>query len=247
MKSILLLGDAHLRDGDPELESFLQFLRSIPDPPDTLIIVGDLFDLWIGSPAFLSDCHRRVIEQLEALQERGTQSIYVEGNRDYRLKSLYKSGPFKQVCEDGLDLTYGGRTLHIVHGDRINRSDRPYRLWRRIAKGPWLLGALEWLPAKAGRSVAMRLERRIARTNRRHRIAFPETECRRFALEQRGRGADTLVLGHFHKEMRLTFDDGAKKIEVYVLGSWREDRRFLRIREDGRAQFEGIPVPGVAS
>jgi UDP-2,3-diacylglucosamine hydrolase len=246
MKSILLLGDAHLRDEDPELEAFLQFLRSIPDPPALLVIVGDLFDLWIGSAAFVSEGHRRVIRQLEALHQGGTESIYVEGNRDYRLKSFYRGGPFKEVCEDGWDLAFGGRTLHVVHGDRINRRDRPYQLWRRMAKGPWLLGALEWLPGNAARSVAERLERRIARTNRRHRVAFPEAECRRFALEQRDRGADTLVLGHFHKEMRLTFDDAGTRIEVYVLGSWREGRRFLRIREDGSARFEGIPGSGGA-
>ena len=134
----------------------------------------------------------------------------------------------------------------MTHGDCINRDDRPYRLWRKVAKGPWLLGAFERLPRRMATALTQRLEKGIAKTNRRHRIAFPEAECRRFALDQRKRGLDTLVVGHFHKEMRLVFGEGSETIEVYVLPSWREGRRFLRIREDGTARFEEFREDGIS-
>ena len=247
MKSILLMGDAHLRDQDPELDAFLLFLRQVPILSGALYILGDLFDLWIGSPTFQSDCHRRVVDGLIALKAAGIEVVYVEGNRDYRLKSLYGAGPFSAVVEEGWDVAFGGRRIHLAHGDLVNREDRPYRLWRRLAKGPWLLGVLEWLPRQAAAAVALHLERKIARTNRRHRVQFPQEQCRRFALERRGRGSDTLVLGHFHREMRLAFEQGADTIEVFVLPSWRENRRYLRILEDGSAAFESFGSPGVGS
>ncbi|MCI0410766.1 MAG: metallophosphoesterase [Acidobacteria bacterium] len=246
MNSILLLGDAHLREEDPEVELFLDFLRHLPAEADALYLLGDLFDLWIGSQAFISGSHRRVVDGIVALRAAGIDVYYVEGNRDYHLKSLYGSSVFREIAQESLDLAFGNRRIHLAHGDLVNQEDRPYRRWRRLAKGPLLLGILERLPEGLARGLARHLERRIARTNRRHRIRFPEEQCRRFATEQRDKGADTLVLGHFHQETRLSWQAGGKEIEVFVLPSWREGRRYLRIFEDGRAGFETFGTVEVA-
>jgi UDP-2,3-diacylglucosamine hydrolase len=246
MNSILLLGDAHFREEDPEVDIFLDFLRRLPVGAKALYLLGDLFDLWIGSEAFVSGCHRKVVDGIVALRAAGTEVFYVEGNRDYHLKSLYGPSVFREIAEESLHLDFGGRKIHLAHGDLVNQEDRPYQRWRRLAKGPLLLGMLQRLPEALARAAARHLERRIARTNRRHRIRFPEEQCRRFALEQRANGADTLVLGHFHQEAHLRWETDGAGIEVFVLPSWREGRRYLRISEDGRAEFEAFHSPGVA-
>jgi UDP-2,3-diacylglucosamine hydrolase len=240
MSSILLLGDAHLHEGDPELGFFLRFLKSLPSRTSALYLLGDLFDLWIGAEEFLSASHSRVVEALRELRACGVPLTYVEGNRDYHLGRVFRPDPFQEVAGEGTDVAFGSRRIHLAHGDLVNRADRPYRLWRRIAKGPLLLAALRLLPSGTARALARALERGIARTNQRHRARFPEEECRRFALEQLQRGNDTLVLGHFHEEARREYRGPQGTIEVYVLPAWRDGRRSLRIFEDGRAAFEGF-------
>ena len=247
MTSILFLGDAHLRENDPELESFLRFLRALPSGASALYLLGDLFDLWIGSPAFLSECHHRVLAALRALKASGVALKYVEGNRDYRLKSLYESDPFQEVAEEGTDVAFGGRSIHLVHGDLVNPEDRPYRFWRRVAKSPVLLGATRILPGRTARSLARWMERGIARTNLRHRARFPEEHCRRLAQARLSQGNDTLVLGHFHEESRREYQGPSGKIEVFVLPAWRIQGRYLRIHEDGQAEFEGCTQEGAST
>jgi len=244
MKSIILLGDAHLRERDPEVAVFLDFLRQLPSETEALYLLGDLFDLWIGSPAFLTDSHLSIARELERLREGGQEVIYVEGNRDYHLKGLYDGGAFGEVAEEGFDFVFGPRRIHLAHGDLVNRKDRPYRAWRRFAKGPVPLGVLKSLPAGLARRVADRMERRIAQTNRRHRIRFPEQECRRFALDQLRAGVDTLVLGHFHQQARFLWEEEGRRIEVFVLPSWREGRRFLRLDAEGKADFDSFRAGG---
>lgn len=243
MSSILLLGDAHLRDGDPEVDAFLHFLDTLPGDVTALYLLGDLFDLWIGAPAFLTGSHQRVVEGLRRLRSRDVRIAYVEGNRDYHLRTTYLGDPFDELAEEGMKVNFGGRHIHLAHGDLVNRRDRPYRFWRRLAKGPLLIGAFRLLPTGLAGGLAGRLERRLARTNLRHRIRFPEEECRAFAERRRRDGADTLVLGHFHAETRRVFEERSRRMEVFVLPAWREERRFLRIRSDGSAGFE--PAPGV--
>jgi UDP-2,3-diacylglucosamine hydrolase len=244
MNRILLLGDAHLRDGDPEVDAFLQFLGSVPPTTSALYLLGDLFDLWIGAPAFLTSSHRRVVEALAALRNRGLRVSYVEGNRDYHLRPVFLGNPFEDLEEDGLEVRFGSRRLFLAHGDRVNREDRPYRLWRSLAKGPLLMGLFRLLPQRKAAGAALWMERRIARTNLRNRIRFPEGGCRDYALERRGEGFDTIVLGHFHQEIERVYEGAAGRVEVFVLPAWREERRYLAIGSDGKAVFESFRLPG---
>ncbi len=46
---VALLGDAHLRAGDPEVGAFIRFLDAFPREVGTLAILGDLFSVWIGT------------------------------------------------------------------------------------------------------------------------------------------------------------------------------------------------------
>ena len=243
MSSILLLGDAHLRDRDPEIDVFIRFLASLPADATALYLLGDLFDLWIGSPAFTGPGHLRVAEALRRLRLGGLRIAYVEGNRDYHLRSCYLEDPFHDLAEEGMEVRFGGRRIYLAHGDLVNRRDRQYRLWRRVAKGPWLIRAFRSIPSGPAQRLAVWMEDQRGRTNLRNRVQFPEEECRTYAEGKREEGYDTLVLGHFHREMRLLVDGARGRVEIFVLPSWREGRRFLRIGSDGIAEFESYDPP----
>lgn len=248
MNPAIVVADAHLRDEDPEVEVLQGFLRTLPSRVGSLIFLGDLFDLWIGEPSFTSDCHRRIVGTLRELRAAGIRLTYIEGNRDYHLRRLTGGNPFDEVAEVGIRLQIGGRKIHLAHGDLVNRRDRPYRRWRRVAKGPLLLGGLRLLPEAAGRRLAAWMEKEIAKTNRQHRISFPEEECREFARQCRREGSDTLILGHFHQEIRRSFEAPEGRIEVLVVPAWRETHRYLRIEADGRLEFASfLPERGTGT
>jgi len=240
MSCILLAGDAHLREADPEVDAFVTFLDSLPPSVSALYLLGDLFDLWIAAPPFITRAHSRVLEALGRLRERGLRVSYVEGNRDYHLRSAYRGSPFCDLEEDHLETVFGSRRLFLAHGDRVNWRDRPYRLWRWAAKGPVPMWLLRLLPERQAALLAQRLERGIARTNVRHRVGFPEEECREFALRRWREGFDTVVLGHFHREMDRTYEAPGGKVRLLILPSWREGRRSLKITADGEAVFESF-------
>jgi len=240
MSCIILIGDAHFRDPDPEVDAFVKFLDTLPRSASSLYLLGDLFDLWIAAPPFITAAHRRVVEALCGLREKGLRVSYIEGNRDYHLRSTYRGSPFHDLEEDHLEVAFGTRRLFLAHGDRVNRKDRPYRLWRWVAKGPVPMRLLRLVPARQAARLTRRLERGIARTNVRHRTGFPEEACRDYALKQRRAGFDTVVLGHFHRELERTYETPEGKVQLFVLPTWREGRRYLKITADGAAVFESF-------
>lgn len=226
---IALLGDAHLREGDPELVAFIRFLDTLPDEVTTLAILGDLFAVWIGSDDLQQQHHRRVLEALGRLRRRGCRLVYIEGNHDFFLRRLPGGGPFDLLEERSLDLDLAARRTHLAHGDLVNTGDRRYRAWRRVSKSRMFYGTFGLLPAGARQRIAAGLERRLARTNMAFRRGFPYRECETYARERIGAGIDRIVFGHFHEELQIQYRVGGREGSVFVLPAWRDGRRYLRI------------------
>jgi UDP-2,3-diacylglucosamine hydrolase len=224
------LGDAHLREeDDPEVGAFVRFCDALPAEIRTLGILGDLFAVWIGRAELQGPHHREVLAALRRLRDRGCAVLYVEGNHDFEIAPRFAGDPFDAVAARTLDVRLGGRSLHLAHGDLVNRRDHPYRLWRAVSKSRPFLGAFHLLPSPARLRLAAGIERRMAATNLRHKARFPLQECAAYARARLATGTEAIVFGHFHEERRLDYDGGGRRGSVYVLPAWREGHRYLRI------------------
>ena len=121
--AVALLGDAHLRESDGEVDAFIRFLDALPGDIRTLAILGDLFAVWIGSPDLLRRHHDAVLAALARLRGRGCSLLYVEGNHDFFLGRLDRPDLFDRIATDSSDLPLAGRRAHLAHGDLVNRRD----------------------------------------------------------------------------------------------------------------------------
>jgi UDP-2,3-diacylglucosamine hydrolase len=224
-----LLGDAHLREDDPEVDAFVGFLDALPPDLATLAILGDLFAAWIGRRDLLKPHHLRVLEALRRLRGRGCRLLYVEGNHDFFLAPLLSGDPFDAVADSSLDLTLAGRPAHLAHGDLVNRRDHQYLAWRALSKNRIFFTAFNLLPNGVRHRLVSGLERSMAGTNMEFRGGFPLAECETYARERIRGGAAILVFGHFHEERRIDYVEGARRGSVFVLPAWRDGHRYLRI------------------
>jgi UDP-2,3-diacylglucosamine hydrolase len=234
---VALLGDAHLRENDAEVEAFVRFLDALPPDIRTLAILGDLFSVWVGSPELQRRHHRLVTEALARLRQRGCVLLYVEGNHDFFLERLDGGRLFDQCAASSLDLLLAGRQTHLAHGDMVNARDRQYRAWRAVSKNRLFFAAFGLLPAGVRLSIAERLEQRLATTNMRHKSGFPLAECEAYARRRIAEGTDILVFGHFHEEKRLDYRVRDRRGSVFVLPAWRDRRRYLRIEPGAEPSF----------
>jgi len=226
---IALLGDAHLRENDPEVEAFIAFLDDLPRDIAVLAILGDLFSAWIGRPEVNHAHHARVLEALRRLRARGCRLIYVEGNHDFFLRNLVAGDPFDALTETTLDVEAGGRRLHLAHGDLVNRHDRQYRAWRALSKNRLFFAAFNMLPRRRRQRLVDDLERGMANTNMAFRGGFPLAESLFYARRRIAAGCEVMVFGHFHEERRIEVTEGGRTGVLFVLPAWRTGHRYLRI------------------
>ena len=225
-----VFADAHLGQAPRDGEDFLAALSDVSRRGfRTVVLLGDIFHVFIGDAKFETPLVRRVLDGWRALAADGVALRYVEGNRDFFLAGTPFAASFAAYGEtDGLEV--GGTRYAFVHGDRVNTRDLPYRFWRVLSKNPISKAALGVIPGPLARAIVGETEKRLYRTNFKHKSRLPETELLAEARRARGTGYDRLLVGHFHVERRLEAPDGA----VHVLPAWLEERKHAEIDGSGR-------------
>ena len=233
MKRMAFVGDVHLDRGDPALAEFLELLDRLAASCERIVLMGDLFNLWLGRPELEQPHHRAVVERLGTLRRQGTCVAYIEGNRDYRIADHHVGSTFDVSTSSGISESFGGHRIYIVHGDLANRADRQYRTWHRVSRSWPVWTLFNALPRGRRARWAGQLEMRMRSTNLAHKQVFPEEEIRRYAGKFFDTGHDLVVLGHFHVERDIPCERG----RILVLPEWKGSRRHLEIQADGRFGF----------
>lgn len=231
--------DAHLYDGDPALPAFSSWLKAFErsGAPD-LIVLGDLFRIWIALGSAQTAGQEQILRQLADLAASGRRVIYIVGNRDYFVEAARRAHGFEVAQHWDLVLP-GGVRVRFEHGDLINTSDRQYLRWRRFSRSAPLRTAFRALPASWQRALARRLESRFAETNPGYKAYDPARELETWAGELRSEGVGVAVVGHFHRHE----ERDAAGVRVLLLPQFREEGFHLRVGADGSLAV----LPHVAS
>ena len=233
----VFVGDVHLDRNDVDLPAFLAYLRGLRAGAGRIVLMGDLFNLWIAEPGLEQAHHLAVTAWLSELRAAGVEVHYLKGNRDYRVAQRHRGRTFDAVSDVGLWEEWGGRRIWASHGDLVNVEDRRYRAWRRWSRSTaawWLFSAV---PRRRRVALAESLERSMRGTNLGMKAAFPEASARTYAAPRFASGADAVVLGHFHLERDLHASDGTGR-RILVLPEWKGSRRHLRVTGAGEIRFE---------
>jgi UDP-2,3-diacylglucosamine pyrophosphatase LpxH len=186
-----------------------------------VLFLGDLFHVWIGDRRYADDQIRRLEPVLAGLRSRGVPSVYIEGNRDFFVAAGDYAELFDRVATEHA-FTVGETRYLAVHGDGLNDRDWRYLLWRRLSKNSLSRAAVALLPSRLAAAMMHRTERRLAKTNFRHRQSIPEEAIRAYAERRLAEGHDVLVLGHFHAPLRIAVGGG----EARIYDAWFHRRQL---------------------
>jgi UDP-2,3-diacylglucosamine hydrolase len=235
--NLLVLSDLHLSPSTPDRnELFLQFLEHAWKNQDQVLIVGDLFDLWLGWKDLTMEFQKPILQRMNDLFSSGLEMDYVEGNRDFGI-SRFEGVLFRRVAPYFLRREWAGKKIHAEHGDLINESDRPYRFWRRISKNKFSYFLLAHLPAFVMLRMALRMEQGMRKTNRKHKMYYPDQSTERFCASLFESGVDLIVVGHFHTEKSVPMYLENRNVLFYTLPGWEQGFRYLVIPSSGTPYF----------
>jgi UDP-2,3-diacylglucosamine hydrolase len=216
----IFLADAHL--AAPEERNYrllIRFLRELEGNTETLFIMGDLFDFWLGFPANPFHQFDEMLDALQSLVRSGCRLVYFEGNHDFHLGDIFRQQLGAEIHTGPAIITIQGRRLFLCHGDQINQHDHGYRMLRMLLHNRLAAIAVSFIPPSIALSVKSRLQRasRAGYQAKLQRWNYREI-IRSFARTVLEQGCDGMVTGHFHIAFREELDNS--QFVIISLGDW---------------------------
>lgn len=113
---ILVLSDVHLGTYGCHAKELLLYLKTVK--PKTVILNGDIIDIWQFSKRYWPRSHMKVIRQLMHWMSKGVKIYYITGNHDEMLRKFvgFKMGSLQIVNKVILELE-DGKKAWFFHGD----------------------------------------------------------------------------------------------------------------------------------
>lgn len=229
----LFISDLHLHENRPlATEAFFSFLQSEARGAETLYILGDLFDAWVGD-----DDDRPLVaavaQALKKLAAQGTKIFFQHGNRDFMLGSSYAQRCGMQLLPEYFILEVADECWLLAHGDQFCTRDSAYQQFRLIARNP------EWQKQMLAKSLD---ERRLIAAQLREKskdansikaediMDVTNEEIPKILVEKK---CTRLIHGHTHRPARheVALPNNGKG-ERIVLGEW--DKTYWFIRQKGK-------------
>lgn len=219
---VALVADAHLGGAGGRAEELAGQLAALPDEGcDRLVLLGDIFHVWVGARRFETPAIRTIYDVLLSLKGRGVPIDYIEGNRDFFLAGSPYAGAFSSIGNEATVEAAGRRCL-LVHGDGLNPGDRQYLFWRWLSKSRLSRAMILNLPTSVAQGALDRTEASLSRTNFEHRQSIPRDAISRYAEARLAEGFDSLLLGHYHEAVEWQISGGG----VRIVDAWFNSRRI---------------------
>lgn len=228
----LFISDLHLEESRPlTTEAFFSFLQNETRSAETLYILGDLFDAWIGD-----DDDRPLVSEvalaLHTVADRGTKILFQHGNRDFLLGPTYATRCKMQLLPELFTLEVGNERWLLAHGDQFCTQDVAYQQFRAMVRNPqWQKGLLV-KSLDERRAIAAQLR---AKSKEQNSIKAEDimdvtpAEIERILIEKK---CTRLIHGHTHRPARHDVSLPNKVSgERIVLGEW--DTTYWFIRQKG--------------
>ena len=144
-KPAYFLGDSHLgvnpSGAVPDREaSLIALLESWKGAASHVVILGDLFEFWYEYRYYVSSEHFALFRALADLVDSGVKVHLLRGNHDFALEGFFPTNLGVEVT-NSLKLDVQGVAVYATHGDGVTKSDRSYRVYRKILDFPlnrWL-------------------------------------------------------------------------------------------------------------
>jgi UDP-2,3-diacylglucosamine hydrolase len=241
---ILLISDLHLEEKRPDItRAFLHFLATRARQAESLYILGDFFEVWIGDDGMTPFQHE-IAGALRELSDSGTRIYLMHGNRDFLIGKRFCREAGCTLLSDPHRVQINGEPVLLMHGDSLCTLDVGYMKLRRWLRNPLSLLILRNLPLATRQKLARKLRnesRAQTRMKTSEIVDVTPVEVVRVMGEY---GVRTLIHGHTHRPALHDLEVNGQPARRIVLGDWDRQGWALQVDEEGfnQAPFELTPA-----
>ncbi len=236
----ILITDVHYHKNFRD-KYFIEFLDLIEkNLPTQIILMGDIFDLLFGGVEYTENQNRDIITRLNLIGNK-IEIIYLEGNHDFNLKSLFpnlkiipiEQQPCKFIFNNdyNIDEVFEKKIdIYLAHGDwNINGM---FKYYRKIISNSKVLKILNYIDIIIDNMIIKNIELRQTKKNKCFKIKdFVYLINHRLQLLNLSNGM--FLEGHFHQGNSFDF----KELKYINLKSFACSKSYFIVKSKGHSLY----------
>ncbi|MCP4971988.1 MAG: UDP-2,3-diacylglucosamine diphosphatase [Arcobacter sp.] len=222
----IFVADSHYNDKNEEFLIFLKKLQNKEIITTQLFFMGDMFDFISSQSTYFVKRNEELIKIINELSN-SIEIVYLEGNHDYNLESLFKNVKVYKREEQPLLAKYGQKSVCLSHGD--NFSLWHYNLYCKIIRNKFILHFLNLIDFNNI------ISKKIYYTLNKKNICSIMNDFESFAKKRiNNYKSDIIIEGHFHQGKSYIFNE-----QLYVnVPSLCCEKKYFILKE----KFEGVSL-----
>ncbi len=236
---ISVISDVHLGTFGCRATELNNYLKTIN--PKTLILNGDIIDIWQFNKRYFPKAHLKVVKQIMSFITSGTKVYYITGNHDEALRRFrgFTLGSFEIVNKVVLDLD--GKKGWFFHGDVFDVTMQHSKWLAKLGGIGYdtlimINTAFNWISKKFGYG-RLSFSKKI-KNSVKSAVKFIndfETTASDIAISE---GYDYVVCGHIHQpEIRQIENENGSTIYLNS-GDWIENLTALEYNNQTWSLYE---------
>lgn len=232
-QTVDLISDLHLQASEPAtFEAWRDYMASTP--ADAVLILGDLFEVWVGDDAAEQDPFLQSCAQVLRQTAQRLHTAFMPGNRDFLVGSAFLSYCGVEALSDPCLLQWGDQRILLSHGDALCLDDSAYQAFRQqVRHADW---QTEFLAKPLHERLALARAMRMQSESQKHSgTVYADADAQMALNWLNTAGADRLVHGHTHQPADHPLGTGQR----HVLSDWSLDHvpsraQVFRLKREGR-------------
>ena len=188
----IFVADSHYNEKNIEFLTFLKKIESKEILCSQLFLMGDMIDFISGESRYFIKQNYQVIELLNKLS-KDIQIVYLEGNHDYNLKSIFPNiNVIKRENQPLLAKLENNQTISLSHGD--NFINWKYDLYCKIIRNTFFLQFMNLIDINF--FISKKIENTLVNKNICHKMNnFKQIVEKRI----KNYNTDIVIEGHYHQ------------------------------------------------
>ena len=220
------ISDLHLEKiKSPITNIFTKFLDEL-NKNDSLYILGDLFESWIGDDN-VSELSQYISDRLLMLSERDISVAIMHGNRDFLIGEDFCKASSIKLINDPRIIEIDTKKVMLTHGDELCTDDKEYQAFRSVVRNPlWQKDFLNFPISKREKIAGEAKDAsKDSKENKAMEIMDVNTDAVLKAFNDHD--IEIMIHGHTHRPNIHKVSNEGKNLTRYVLGDWSKNSAII--------------------
>ena len=216
----LFISDLHLAPERPDIiRLFIEFLDSQAANAESLYILGDLVEYWLGDDDQAEGLNA-VFARMKQLADKGLKIYLMHGNRDFLMGEALALRAGCKLIKDPSVVTFDNTPVLLMHGDTLCTDDLRYQQLRTMLRDPaWQKDFLS-KPLAERQQMARALRQQSREETSSKDEAIMDVNGDAVAQAFSTHKVQLMIHGHTHRPAIHQLSANGEAAQRIVLGDW---------------------------